>query len=110
MKNADPIEVAITAAWITAEALLTALVAAVALVVLVARPAPASVEAPPPLIAATEHPLSLVAVEAQTQLQPCTVAALRRLARAAGLPRTLTRSGRRAELLQALAAWEVVLV
>jgi hypothetical protein len=40
-------------------------------------------------------------------LQTRTVAELRRIARSAGLPRALTRTGRRDALLQALAGLEV---
>jgi hypothetical protein len=40
---------------------------------------------------------------ARAALEPMTVAQLRTQARAAGLPRSLTRNGRRAQLLEALA-------
>ena len=73
-----------------------------------ASPAPiASPEAPTPLpqapafaLACAPEPVAIAA----PPLAGLTVAELRRLARAAGLPRTLSRSGRRAQLLEALAA------
>lgn len=71
-------------------------------------PAPiASPEAPTPLpqapafaLACAPEPVGIAA----PPLDRLTVAELRRLARAVGLPRTLSRSGRRAQLLEALAA------
>ena len=85
-------------AWLAAEALITLLVAAAALIPTLVgwRPAPGLVIArapvpPPPALLPTVPPLELLRV-----------VELRRLARAAGLPR-LARSGRRVELLQALA-------
>ena len=101
MKNTHPIEVAIVLAWLVAEAVLTLLVAAAALVVALLPPG-AAPAAPP-----AEHPLITVAAAAAEPLQLLTVADLRRLARAAGLPRTLTRSGRRDALLTALVGLEV---
>ena len=48
--------------------------------------------------------LAPVAEPIAEALVPLTVAELRRRARAAGLPRALSRSGRRADLLEALVA------
>lgn len=87
----DPVLVSIAAAWLAAEALLALTVAAVALVLTLAGWRPAATPASPaPLLPAPLPPEQLRVVE------------LRRLARAAGHPR-LARSGRRAELLEALA-------
>jgi hypothetical protein len=61
-------------------------------------PAPAPAEGAPP--APTPEPVA-------ESLAPLTVAELRRRARDAGLPRQLSRSGRRADLLAALVALEV---
>lgn len=69
------------------------------------RPAPQSAAAPRP---PAPHPLALLATEAGLAASP--VADLRRRARAAGLPRSLSRSGRREALLQALAGAEVALI
>ena len=64
-------------------------------------PAPiASPEAPSLALACAPEPVAVPA----PPLERLTVAELRRLARAAGLPRALGRSGRRAQLLEALAA------
>jgi hypothetical protein len=80
-------------------------VLALLLVALGWRPAPRAA-APQPVaaapIAAPDVPAP-VAI-AVPPLDRLPVAELRRLARAAGLPRSLTRSGRRAALLEALAA------
>jgi hypothetical protein len=54
--------------------------------------------------------LAQLAEQAAATLQPLTVAQLRAQARAAGLPRTLTRTGRRAALLEALSWAEVALI
>lgn len=72
----------------------------------------------PPFTASTQTGLTAVqtpvtladlAQQAAATLQPLTVAQLRQQARAAGLPRALTRSGRRDALLSALAGLEVAL-
>lgn len=109
MKNNNVVDHAVVAAWITAEALLTLLVGTIALVMLVAElptRAPAPAPATPP-IAPALHPIAALAEPVLANLEPCTVSTLRRQARAAGLPRSLTRSGTRTALLQALAGWEV---
>lgn len=117
---ADPVLLALLAMIATGWALWTLarllLLAAAALLVLLGwRPAPrpaapqpqpvapaAVVEASPALIAASEAPTLLPPSPAP--LERLRVVELRALARAAGLPRTLSRSGRRADLLEALAA------
>lgn len=89
-----PVEVLIVAAWITAEAIAALLAALVALHRRrrpALPPAPAVLALPP-------------APDPAPALDALNVAELRRLARAAGLPRALSRSGRRADLLAALAA------
>jgi hypothetical protein len=95
---ADPVLLALVAAWLVAEALITLLVAAAAVILTLVgwRPAPAPVLAPAP---APPPPPLLPPVP---PLELLRVVELRRLTRAAGLPR-LARSGRHAELLQALA-------
>ena len=55
-------------------------------------------------------PLEVIAAAAQQALEPLPVVQLRRLARSAGLPRALSRTGRKAELLDALVGLEVVLI
>lgn len=65
------------------------------------RPAPA----PRPLLQhLQEAPAAPAPQPALESLESMTVAALRRVARERGLARSLTRSGRRADLLEALAA------
>lgn len=86
---------ALEAAWLLARAALVPLVA-VLLTVAGWRPA----TAPP-------APLALVATGLAEGLAAVPVRELRQLARAAGLPRQLSRSGRRADLLAALVALEV---
>ncbi len=55
-------------------------------------------------------PLALLAAEVEAGLAGVTVAQLRRRARAAGLPRSLSHRGRREALLAALAGVEVAMV
>ena len=55
-------------------------------------------------------PLEAIATTAQQALEPLPVAQLRRLARSAGLPRALSRTGRKAELVAALVGLEVALI
>lgn len=102
-----PVDALVLAAVVTLEAVAVLVVALVALVLAVARWRPAApaaaAAAPPP----TPHPLSVVAEPVVEALQPLTVMELRRRARAAGLPRTLSRAGRRDALLYALAGLEV---
>ena len=64
----------------------------------------------PALTAPAALPLAQLAEQAAATLQPLTVAQLRTQARAAGLPRTLSRTGRRAALLEALSWAEVALI
>jgi hypothetical protein len=94
----DPVLLFIAAGWLAAEALAVLLIAALALLLTLAgwRPAgPAPALAPSPSPAPSPAPVAA--------LERLRVVELRVLARAAGFPR-LARSGRRAELLQALAA------
>ena len=88
---ADPVLLALLAAWLVAEALITLLVAAAAVILTLVgwRPAPAPVPPPPAL------PPPVL------RLELLRVVELRAPARAAGLHR-LAQSGRRVELLQAL--------
>lgn len=112
---ADPVLLALLAVlalgwalWTLARLLLIP-AAALLLVLLGWRPAapqpqpvaPAAVEASPALIAASEAPALLP--PSPPGLERLRVVELRALARAAGLPQ-LARSGRRAQLLEALAA------
>ena len=105
---ADPVLLLIALCWIAAEAVAVLLIAAAALALallqcsmpparLPAAPAPAAASEPPP------PPAPLPAAPSPGPLEGLTVAQLRKLARAAGLPQ-LGRSGRRSELLLALAA------
>lgn len=119
MKELHPIEalllVAMAAVWAVWTIARAVLVPAVALVLALLPVAPAASTAPAepepappaPAPAPMPHPLIEVAEAVAADLATSTVAELRRLARHAGLPRQLARAGRKAELLQALAAWEV---
>lgn len=118
-RDSYPLELAAVAvlalAWAVWQIARLLLVPAVAALLVLAgwRPArPAASEAPPAPIAASE-PLPQAVVLAcapepaaitAPPLEGLNVAQLRHLARAAGLPRSLSRSGRRAQLLEALAA------
>ena len=95
---ADPVLLFIAVAWLATEALAVLLLAALALVLTIAgwRPTPA------PVIARAPAPPPPALPSPMPRLELLRVVELRRLARAAGLPR-LARSGRRVELLQALA-------
>jgi hypothetical protein len=95
---ADPVLLFIAVAWLAAEALAALLLAALAVVLTLAgwRPAPA------PVLARVPAPPPPALLPPVPPLERLRVVELRRLARAAGLPR-LARSGRRVELLQALA-------
>lgn len=93
---------ALEAAWLLAR---TVMVPLVAVLLTVARWSPAI--APPPPPQPLEHPLALVAAGLAEGLAAVPVRELRQLARAAGLPRQLSRSGRRVDLLAALVALEV---
>jgi hypothetical protein len=101
---AEPLELLALALIATAEALAVLIAAAVALLLLLAgwRPAPASAPTPP-----LHRPASPNRVKPTTAagdaLAGLRVVELRALARAAG-HRQLARSGRRAQLLAALAA------
>lgn len=95
---AEPVDLLLVLGLAVAEALATLLVAALALLLTLAGwcpPAPPAAPLRPVLLPEAEAP-------AAPPLEAATVADLRRLARAAG-HRSLARSGRRAELLQALA-------
>jgi hypothetical protein len=111
-----PVEVLLVAAvlvvWAVVTIARTVLVPIVALVLTVAGlPGPcrtvptATVPAPP-----QAHPLQTLATAAGAHLAPLPVRELRRLARSAGLPRTLAHRGRRAALLEALGGQEVALI
>ena len=119
--DTHPIEVLLLGAWLALEAAAVLLTALVALLLTLARWRPAAPLAPKPKRprVATPRPVSpspapwplaLQAAAALAGLEPLTVTQLHRLARAAGLPRQLSRTGRRAALLQALAGLEVAMV
>ena len=107
--DAHPVELLLLGAWLALEAAAVLVVALVALLQAVARPTAAAI---PTTGEATSPELGSPAVEQACAAEPLaipappleqlTVAQLRRLARQAGLPRSLSRSGRRAELLEAL--------
>ncbi len=115
-KEPHPVELLVLVGIAVAEAVAALVVALVALVLTLAdrRPAasePAPVPAEPaPAAPPAEHPLALVAEPLVAELESHTVVELRAMARAAGLPRRLSRSGRRADLLQALIAQEVAMI
>lgn len=83
--------------------------AVITLMALAAAARPMPTPAPEPLPPAPS-PLEVIATAAQQALEPLPVAQLRRLARSAGLPRALSRTGRRAELVAALVGLEVALI
>ena len=112
---ADPVLLLILSAWLVIEAVSTLVIATAALLLTATgwrpgpdRPAAAPPVAPPPPVAMPAPVLALPpspeppAPAPVAPLEALPVAQLRRLARAAGLPQ-LGRSGRRADLLQALA-------
>lgn len=75
------------------------------------RPAPVTDALPVPAVTATAAPtLAQLASEVAATLQPLTVKQLWAQARAAGLPRSLSRTGRRDALLSALSGLEVALI
>lgn len=96
--------VALAVLWAVAVLARAVVVPLVALLLTLAQWRPA---APPPAPLAVEHPLALVAAGLAEGLAGVPVRELRRRARVAGLPRQLSRSGRRADLLEALVALEV---
>jgi hypothetical protein len=98
-----PVEALLLVALVVAQAVVELAVALVALTTRTAS-APAAPPSPP---APTVHPLQPVAESVIEDLAPLTVAQLRRRARDAGLPRCLSRGGRRDALLEALAGLEV---
>lgn len=118
MKNSDirPVELLLLAGLAALEAAATLLIALVALVLTIAgwKPASAAPErptaAPQPAapIQPAAHPISELASQAAAALEPLTVTQLRRLARSAGLPRAISRNGRRSALLDELVALEVM--
>jgi|GEM_PF-3239196 hypothetical protein len=100
---ADPVLLILLALWLAAEALAVLLIAAAALLLTLAgwRPTP-----PPARPVAAPQPALLPPAPvppSPAPLEGLRVVELRTLARRRGLPQ-LARSGRRAELLQALAA------
>lgn len=99
-----PIEALLLAVLVVLDAVRVLAVSLVAVVLTVAtRLTPRRAAPPAPIV----HPIALLASTAVDALQTQTVAELRRRARSAGLPRALTRNGRRDALLQALAGLEV---
>lgn len=106
--DAHPVELALIAVLAVVEAITVLVVAVVALLLTVAPITATSPVAPvtqptPPAV----HPLVVVAADAAAALEGNTVAQLRRMARAAGLPRALSRTGRRDALLNALVGLEL---
>lgn len=104
--DVHPVELLLAIALEVVVAVIT-LVAALMALAAAARPMPTP--APEPLPPAPS-PLEVIATAAQQALEPLPVVQLRRLARSAGLPRALTRTGRRAELVAALVGLEVALI
>ena len=100
---ADPVLLSIAAGWLAAEALASLLIAAAALVLTLAGWRPSSAPPCPPLPITTPPPAPEALPPTPAPLERLRVVELRALARAAGLPQ-LGRSGRRADLLEALAA------
>lgn len=100
-----PIEALLLAVLVVLDAVRVLAVSLVALLLTVAgwRPTPRRAAPPAPIV----HPVAELANTVIEALQTQTVAELRRRARSAGLPRALTRNGRRDALLQALAGLEV---
>jgi hypothetical protein len=98
-----PVELLILAAVLVAWAVVTiartVLVPLVTLVLTIVSPS----AAPPPPEAAEPAPAAPWLPPTLPNLEPLPVTTLRRLARAEGLPACLSRSGRRADLLLALA-------
>ena len=97
--DVHPIELLVAIALEVVAAVIT-LVAALLALAAAARPTP--IPAP--------SPLEAIATAAQQALEPLPVVQLRRLARSAGLPRALSRTGRRAEMVAALVGLELALV
>lgn len=116
-----PVELLLVLTVVVLEAAITLLVALAALVLALAQWTPAAPAATPSQVlpaAAVEpipaapavplvHPLQQLAVDALRHLP---VAQLRQRARAAGLPRSLSRSARKVELVSALAGLETALI
>ena len=96
---ADPVLLLLAAGWLAAGALCALLIAAAALLLTLSgwRPAPTR---PRPAAAPSPAPL----LSSPAPLEGLRVVELRHLARRCGLPQ-LARSGRRAELLEALASF-----
>ncbi|MEB3362174.1 MAG: hypothetical protein VKI42_08645 [Synechococcaceae cyanobacterium] len=137
-KTHNPIEVAIVLAWLVAEALAVLVVAAIALIIALKPCSPgraasqkrfwvratelkpcspgragkhfARLPKRPASPSPTATPLAAAAALVASELETSTVAELRRQARAAGLPRSLSRSGRRDALLSTLAGLEVAMI
>jgi hypothetical protein len=102
-KELHPVEMLILGMMLLIESAAVVLVMMIALMMALAnycRPWPPS---PTPMPAPAAEPVAPWLPPILQELEPLTVAELRRLARAAGLPRSLSRSGRRAELLPAVA-------
>ena len=122
---AEPVDLLLVAALAVAEALAVLAVAALALVLTLTRRGPAALPqaapaepmpaAAPPAAATAAAPaitladLADLAEVAAAELEALPVAELRRRARAAGLPRSITRTGRRAALVPLLAGLDVAL-
>ena len=121
-KELGAVELLLLAGLVALEAAATLLIALLALVLTIAGWSPASaapqrptaqVSAAPtpepiqPAATPQPHPISELASQAAAALQPLTVAQLRRLARSAGLPRAISRNGRRSALLDELVALQV---
>ncbi len=103
----DPVLLLLFIGWLALEAAATVLITLVALVITLAGPRRPAAPQPP-----LEQPLPLLPVvitaaqplaPAAPSLKALPVAQLRRMAREAGLPRQLSHSGRKADLLLALA-------
>lgn len=104
MRDLHPIEALLLIGLLLAAAVLTVLrllaLPALALTLALLQPRRRAVPVPPVALPCAPPPAAVP----MPPLEALTVADLRRLARAAGLPRCLSHRGRRADLLAALAA------
>jgi len=102
-----PVDALLLIALVVIEAVIVLAAAGVALAGALLPQPPRPQPAPPAPLPAV-HPLATIAADVEQALAPATVAQLRRQARATGLPRPLAHRGRRADLIAALVALEVV--
>lgn len=103
---AEPVELLLVLGLAVVRAALVLAAAVVALLLTLAGWRPPAPPAAAPVLAIT---LAALAEVAAAELEALPVAELRRRGRAAGLPRSITRTGRRAALVPLLAGLEVAL-